>query len=374
MRRPLPPWDPAADDTFVVTALRSVAPGVLTVVLAPRVASTVAFHAGQHVVVEFDVDGEPVQRTYTLASPPTRPERLAITVKRAADGRVSRWLHDGGLQVGTEVRASPPDGSFTRQAHPAPAHLLVTAGTGITPALSMVRELHDLGEAADLVLVHAQARAADTPYAEELAWVARQLPRFRLHLVCREVSPGPFPARSVITGRVDAALLGRLVPDLRTREVLVCGPPSYRAAVRAAAVALGAAPARVHEESFLLDGTEAPADARPAPGAALPLDDVPDGAGATGGPGGTGTFSVVFRDQGLTVACDAGTTLLDAAAAAGLQLPYSCAQGLCGTCKSTLVSGEVDMRHAGGIRPREIAAGKVLLCCSTPRTDVEIAS
>ena len=358
MSRPLPAWDPAADDTFVVTALRPVAPDVMTVVLAPRVPSTVAFAAGQYVVVEFDVDGEPVQRTYTLASPPTRPERIAITVKRAAEGRVSRWLHDGGLRVGTEVRASPPDGSFTRHAHPAPAHLLVTAGTGITPALSMLRELHDLGEAADLVLVHAQARAADTPYAEELSWVARQLPGFRLHLICREASPGPFPAGSVVTGRVDAGLLGRLVPDLAAREVLVCGPPSFRVAVREAVVGLGAAPARVHEESFLLDGTESPA-----------------GTAAGAGPveRAAGTFSVVFRDQGVTVDCAAGTTLLDAAAAAGLQLPYSCAQGLCGTCKSTLVSGEVDMHHAGGIRPREIKAGKVLLCCSTPLTDVEVA-
>ena len=374
MRRPLPAWDPAVDDTFVCTAVRSVAPDVLTVVLAPLAASTVAFDAGQYVVVEFDVDGEPVQRTYTLASPPTRPERLAITVKRTAGGRVSRWLHDGGLRPGTHVRVSPPDGSFTRQAHPAPAHLLLTAGTGITPALSMLRELHDLGEAPDVSLVHAQTRAADTPYAEELSWMARQLPGLRVHLVCREASPGPFSPESVVTGRLDADLLGRLVPDLHSREVLVCGPPAYRAAASSAAAALGVPASRVHEESFLLDATEPVAPA----GAVVVVEQPPaaasSGLGALAEAEAAGTFSVVFRDRGVTTTCDAGTTLLDAAAAAGLSLPYSCAQGLCGTCKSTLVSGEVDMHHAGGIRPREIAAGKILLCCSTPLSDVEIAS
>lgn len=368
MTRPLPPWDPTVDDTFVCTALRSVAPGVLTVVLAPRAPSTIAFEAGQYVVVEFDIDGEPVQRTYTLASPPTRPERIAITVKRAAEGRVSRWLHDGGLRPGTRVRVSPPGGSFTRMAHPATAYLLLTAGTGITPALSMLRELHDLGEAADLVLVHAQARAEDTPYAEELSWVARQLPGLRVHLVCRETSSGPFSAQTVVTGRLNASLLGSLVPDVHAREVLVCGPPSYRASVREAAVELGAEPSRIHEESFLFD----PADPVAAAGPIRAADSA--ATGAAGPAGGAETFSIVFRDHGVTATCDAGTTLLDAATSAGLWLPYSCAQGLCGTCKSTLVSGEVDMRHAGGIRPREIAAGKVLLCCSTPLTDVEVAS
>jgi len=356
------------DDTFVCTALRSVAPGVLTVVLAPRSPSTMAFEAGQYVVVEFDVDGEPVQRTYTLASPPTRPERIAITVRRAAEGRVSRWLHDGGLRPGTQVRVSPPDGSFTRAAHPAPAYLLLTAGTGITPALSMLRELHDLGEVCDLVLVHAQARAEDTPYAEELAWIARQLPGLRVHLICREASPGPFPSQTVVTGRIDAGLLGRLVPDVRTREVLVCGPPAYRESARAAAVELGAVPSRIHEESFLLDSAALIAPAGPAHAAE------PPGTGPGTPAGEAGTFSVVFRDHGVTVSCGAATTLLDAAASAGLRLPYSCAQGLCGTCKSTLVSGEVDMRHSGGIRPREVAAGKVLLCCSTPRTNVEVTA
>jgi ferredoxin len=72
------------------------------------------------------------------------------------------------------------------------------------------------------------------------------------------------------------------------------------------------------------------------------------------------------------VPCEPGTYILDAALRAGLTLPSSCGEGMCGTCKSTLVSGSVDMSHNGGIRPREIAAHKILLCCSTPLEDLVI--
>jgi glycine betaine catabolism B len=83
-------------------------------------------------------------------------------------------------------------------------------------------------------------------------------------------------------------------------------------------------------------------------------------------------FSVEFARSGRTVACQPGTFILDAALRAGLTPPSSCGEGMCGTCKTTLVSGSVDMSHNGGIRPREIAARKILLCCSTPLEDLVI--
>jgi ferredoxin len=79
---------------------------------------------------------------------------------------------------------------------------------------------------------------------------------------------------------------------------------------------------------------------------------------------------VELRHSGRVIECTPDTTLLAAAAEAGLSLPSSCQEGMCGTCKTTLVSGRVEMNHAGGIRPREIAQGKILLCCSTPCEDL----
>ena len=359
MNRPRRVWNPAEDDAFVCRAIRSVAPGVTTVVLAPRQASMIGFEAGQYVTIEFDVDGRPVDRCYTIASPPTRPEAIAITVKRTEDGTVSRWLHDGGLLPGSVVRIGRPRGEFTLAAHPSPAYLLLTAGSGITPALSMLRALYDLGDVCDIVLVHSQRRLADVPYREELDWMARHIPGLRIQYLCSDAAADTGHPR-LAPGRLDPRTLSSLVPDAGPREVLACGPRSYREAARAAAVEVGCAPDRIHEESFTFEKPRATepiaATATPAPG----FD-----------PGG---FLVELRQHGVTIECAPGMTILDAAAAAGLTLPSSCAQGLCGTCKSTLISGEVDMRHNGGIRPREIAAGKVLLCCSRPKSDLVVSA
>ena len=142
-------------------------------------------------------------------------------------------------------------------------------------------------------------------------------------------------------------LLG-VAPDLVDREVFTCGPAPYMEAVRGLLAQAGADPDRCHEESF--DLAAACRAGRPRP------------AGAT--------YTVELRRSGRTVECDEGTTLLAAAAQAGLSLPSSCQEGMCGTCKTTLLSGRVDMNHAGGIRPREIAQDKILLCCSTPCEDV----
>jgi ferredoxin-NADP reductase len=357
VNRPYAPWDPSVDDTFVCQAVRSVTPDIKTVVLAPSQPSTVRFEAGQYVTIEFDVNGLAVNRCYTIASPPTRPERIAITVKRTGEGTVSRWVHDGGIAPGTLVRVSEPQGDFTIAAHPAPSYLLLTAGSGITPALSMVRMHYDLAAECDIVLVHSQRRPAEVPYRDELEWIVRHVPGLRIHYLCRDAA-GDGPHRNVVAGRLGPDVLASLVPDATTREVFACGPSSYREAARTAASAIGCAPHRFHEESFAFEE----------PGRGIPV------AQPIERDESLRSFRVEFRDHGVTIGCEAGTTVLEAAKAAGLTLPSSCAQGLCGTCKSTLVAGQVDMCHNGGIRPREIAAGKVLLCCSRPLSDLVVSA
>lgn len=357
MTRPYPAWNAAVDDLFVCTAVRNVASDTKTVVFAPRRPSAVTFEAGQHVTIEFDVDGSSVNRCYTISSPPTRPERLSITVKRTDRGHVSQWIHSGGMCVGSRVRIGEPQGSFTMTHHPAEAYLLLTAGSGITPALSMLRTLYDLGADCDVLLIHSQRQPDEIAYRNEIDWMARQLPGVNIRYVCTGADPRD---PSVMYGRMDSTLLRKLAPDLARREVFICGPDPYRADMNAAALAAGCHAGRIHQETFKVEASDASA---PAWTAHLDRDDAVPRA-----------FKVDFCELGTTVECPAGTTILEAATAAGLTLPSSCTQGLCGTCKSTLRGGEVDMQHAGGIRPREIAAGKFLPCCSRPLTDLVVAS
>jgi ferredoxin len=87
---------------------------------------------------------------------------------------------------------------------------------------------------------------------------------------------------------------------------------------------------------------------------------------------GVATFNVEFVRSGRTISCSAKQNVLDAAIAAGMRPASSCSQGMCGTCKTTMLEGSVDMQHNGGIRPKEVAQNKILICCSKPLTDLRI--
>ena len=147
-----------------------------------------------------------------------------------------------------------------------------------------------------------------------------------------------------------------IAPDLLMREVFCCGPAPYMAAVRAMLDAAGFDPARYREESFAFAAADEP-DSGPPP--------QPAAASA-------GSFTVQFTGLGRVIQCPAGATILAAARAAGLRLPSACNKGVCGTCKSRLIAGTVDLRHGGGIRQREIDAGMTLLCSARPTSDVMI--
>ncbi len=339
---------------LVCTGVVQVTHDVKSFILATRNARGFDFLAGQHLSLTVDVDGERVQRCYSVSSPADRSGQLTITVKRVPGGRVSGWLHDR-LKVGDRVRTAGPFGRFTTSRHPAAAHLLLSAGSGITPLMSMARTLQDSPEPHDVVFVHSARTPADIIFRPELEAMGAPGSGLRVAVVCSADSPdepwtGP-------RGRLTGSLLTQLVPDLTARAVFTCGPPAYRDAVRRMLDRAGVDPARCHEESFRRGDITA---------AEPPADDTAAGSDHRAG------FAVEFRRSGRVVRCAPDSTILAAALRAGVRLPSSCGEGLCGTCKTTLLSGEVDMRHAGGIRPREIAADKILVCCSRPRADVVI--
>lgn len=334
------------DGTLVCAAVNHVTHDVADFVLAAERPTRFSFEPGQHVTVSVPVAGRRLSRCYSLSSPPTRPESLTITVKRVPGGPVSNWLHDH-LRPGDSLEVAGPVGGFTPVAHRSAKQLYLTAGSGITPLMSAARTLVDEGRPADVVLVHHARTPADIVFRDELDRMSERHPGIRVVVVCDEVPPSqPWVG---LRGRIGPDLLAGVAPDVLDREVFVCGPPAYRQAARACLAGAGVDPARVHEESYLLGEASTPAVAPDAP--------------AT-------TWAVELRRSGCVVPCPAGTTVLASAAAAGLTLPSSCQEGVCGTCKTTLVSGAVDMQHAGGIRQREIDRGQVLLCCSTPTEDL----
>lgn len=302
------------------------------------------FSPGQHLTFTFPVDGVPVERCYTISSAPSQPSRPTITVKRVPGGPVSGWLHDR-LRVGDTVSASGPFGVFTPEMHPAEKYLFLSAGSGITPLMSMTRALRDRG-GADVVFVHCTRTPDDIIFRGELEEIARS-GCATVIIVCEDDSPDE--VWSGPRGRLSLPVLLTAAPDLIDREVFTCGPPPFMSAVHDHLDLLSVDPTRCHQETFQLGG------APPAPPATA-----------------TSTHQVRFRNSGQVINCDSSTPVLQAAAQAGISLPSSCEEGVCGTCKTTLLAGKVDLQHGGGIRQREIDAGKILLCCSTPCDDLEL--
>ncbi len=334
------------DGTLVCTAVRSVTHDVADFVLEAEEPTRFLFEPGQHLTVTVPVAGQRLSRCYSLSSPPTRPDSLTITVKRVPGGSVSNWLHDH-LRPGDLLEVSGPLGSFTPTGHRSPKQLYLTAGSGITPLMSAARTLVDQGRPADVVFVHHARTPDDIMFRDELHRMGDRHPGIRTVVVCDEVSPSqPWAGPR---GRITSDLLAALAPDVRDREVFLCGPPAYMQAARACLAVAGVDLLRVHEESYVFGGASTPTAVRDA--------------AAT-------VYSIELRRSQRVVECPAGTTVLQSASSAGLTLPSSCQEGICGTCKTTMLSGAVDMHHAGGIRQREIDRGQVLLCCSTPTEDL----
>jgi ferredoxin-NADP reductase len=306
-----------------------------------------AYLPGQFLTFDFNIGGAVVNRCYTIASTPTRPHSVSITVKKKPGGAVSPWLHET-MRPGVSVKAAGPLGVFSFTRHPARKYLFMSGGSGITPAMSMTRAHYHLGDDSDILFVHFARAPADIIFRRELELMSAQLPNLRVVHVCEADSPGE--AWGGFRGRVSSALLQQIAPDLAERVMFNCGPAPFMAATRDALASLGFAMAQYHEESFDFGALTEPAPA-PAAGA---------------------QFTVEFSKTRRSIKVAAGQHILDAARAEGMRLPSSCTKGMCGTCKSKLLSGQVEMHHQGGIRAREIDAGMILLCCSRPLTDLVI--
>ena len=361
-----PPWAPDCweeDDQaeLVCRAVLDITHDVKTFMFEAPDGKVFHFEPGQFITLQLEIDGQPINRCYTVSSPPTRPHLITITVKRVVGGPVSNWLHDN-LVPGMRLTVLAPLGQFTLSNPPAEKYLFLSAGSGITPVMSMTRTLTDLGSAADIVFVHNARTPADIIFRRELEAIAAVMPNIKVIHICE--SDYPSERWMGIRGRLSAAALQAIVPDLNERVTYTCGPPAYMSAVRRLLTEAGYDMAAYHEESF--DFESLPAVEQLAREVEPPEDEGSE-AGA-----GQATFTVEFVRSGRTVTCGANQYVLDAAFAAGLRPPSSCSQGMCGTCKSVMLEGSVDMQHNGGIRPKEVAAGKILICCSTPLSDLKI--
>ncbi|WP_305786966.1 FAD-binding oxidoreductase [Symbioplanes lichenis] len=278
-----------------LTEVRRETPSTVTLVLEDD--RPFDFRPGQYFTLVTDIDGRPVRRAYSASSAPGSP-RLELTVKRVADGRFSGHVHTA-LRPGDRVAVLGPSGTF----HPAADDLvLVAAGSGITPMMSMIRA----ATTGRIALLYSSRTEDEIIFADELARLARE-------------RPGRLSVTHVLSardGRLGAEGVRRWVASLTTKpetHYYVCGPDALTDTVQGVLGELGVPDELVHSERFL----------------------------------GAASAEATTEPQKMTVGAlgpvvvEPGQTLLDAGLDAGLEMPFSCTVGSCGECVMRLRSGRV---------------------------------
>ncbi len=344
------PWSDR-EHKLTCVAVTPEAPDVMTFTFRPdRSGLWFRYLPGQFVTLELPVGPEPVLRTYTLSSSPSRPYTVAVTVKAQKSSVGTRWMFDH-LKPGMVLKAIGPLGDFSYVRHAGRKYLFISAGSGITPMISMTRDLGDRAPDSDVTFVHCARTPDDIIFRAELEAKAREMENLTLGFIVRQTARGQL--WSGLKGRIDKAKIALLAPDFLDRTVFCCGPEPFMATVRESLASAGFDMKNYHEEAFQPVKPEPPVVVADPSGEVVPT-------------------KVTFAMSGKEGACEPGHTLLQAARAAGVRIGAACESGLCGTCKVMKLSGEVEMNHNGGILDDEVDEGYVLACCSRPKGDVEI--
>ncbi|MDA5558537.1 hybrid-cluster NAD(P)-dependent oxidoreductase [Shimia sp. MMG029] len=309
-----------------------------------------AYEPGQFLTLEIPAPGQPggvVHRTYTISSSPSRPRSITITAKAQEDSIGTRWMLDN-LRPGTRIKAIGPAGLFTNAQSRAKKYLFISAGSGITPMMSMTTCMWDEGQELDAVFINCAKRPSEIIFRQRLEQMASRTPGLDLKFVVEEADP--YAPWTGYLGQFNQLMLGLMAPDYLEREVYCCGPEPFMTAVREALAGLGFDMDNYHQESF---GAPVETEAeQPA------LDDVV--------PDEDSKAEIHFATSDVTAKVAETETVLAAARSVGLNIPSGCTFGVCGTCKVKKTEGEVHMVHNGGISDDDIEAGYILACCSNP--------
>jgi stearoyl-CoA 9-desaturase NADPH oxidoreductase len=288
---------------------------------------------GQYVRLGIEVDGVHHWRAYSLTSDPSRPDGcISITPKLVEGGKVSPFLFSR-VRPGAIVRLGGVEGTFVLPDSPPKRLLFISAGSGITPIVSMLRSVAGHGRIEDVVHVHCARTAATAIFARELHELQRSHPGYRLHLrVTGE------------QGRLIPDQLDGLCPDWTLREAFLCGPAGLLEAMSDRWRQDGD-PARLHIERF------------------QPSAQVGDGERGSGG-------TIRFCKSQVEACSDGGQPILQAGERAGATLPYGCRMGICHTCVGRLRAGQVRDLRTGRVHGQ---AGEMLrTCINAPEGTVEI--
>jgi ferredoxin-NADP reductase len=331
-----PPRPPAAPFVLELVQITQQTRDAKTLRFAVRGDRRLDALPGQFLNFSFLFDGKKETRCYSICSSTARSGYVEITPKRVNNGCVSVFLNDRAT-IGMTVEAAGPFGQFYLDPQQDEKIVLIAAGSGITPMVAILRYLDDLCRDIDATLLYCVRTADDIMFRQEFEGLRSRLKNFRCHVSLSKPSPDWAGTR----GHISREFISKAVPDIRGRAFFLCGPPPFMETTKALLAELGVDPVSIRQETF--------------GGAALPPP----------APLSTSTlaaFSVEFARSGKAITAAENESLLAVATAAGVDIPSACRQGQCGTCKTRLLDGRVEMTCESGLDPESKARGYVLTC------------
>jgi len=344
--------------TFVCVNVIQETHDVKTFQLRAKQAQLLHFKPGQFIGIQIEINGEKHNRSYTIASSPTRPHLLELTIKRDPLGVVSPWLHDKLIQ-GAELELRGPAGRFNCMDIENDKVLLISAGSGITPTMSMLRFWSDQGLAKDIQFVNWSRSVQDIIFRRELALIDHLHANINVEVVCTK--PGLMENWLGRRGRINQILLDDLVPDLKQRTVFCCGPEGFMDQVKVCLSQSGFDMANYHDESFDPGGKKK-----------IKRDTAKADHQQTTRKLATGPFNLTFKKTGKTVVVESNEVLLERIEAEGVAIESACRAGNCGCCQVRKISGETKTENEAGLFPERKKEGFILTCTTRIQSDVEL--
>ena len=355
--------------TLRVTRIVRETPDVRTFRLASPKGNRLPFWhlPGQYLVLSLQIDGKRVNRTYTIASPPSRPDYCEITVKREENGLASRHLHDT-LREGDLLHVSAPAGRFTFDGRQSDRIVLIAGGVGITPLMSILRYLTDQSWKGDIHFLYCAKSPQDIIFHQELDDLQRRCPNLHLHITLTRAEGTDWAGRK---GHITCEFLRQTIPDLAGQLVYICGPASMMEAAIQILRELGVPADQIKSEAFVAaKRAEAVLASSDSPSA--PIPSATDALPSTSQAGDKIVPILTFARSVKSAPLAPEKTLLEIAEDAGISIDFECRSGICGRCKTRLLAGSVNMEVQDALDDVDKSENVILLCQARSTGNVTI--
>ncbi|MEP7296278.1 MAG: 1,2-phenylacetyl-CoA epoxidase subunit PaaE [Burkholderiales bacterium] len=324
----------------------------------PDLREVFSFTQGQYLTLRTEIDGADLRRSYSICAGVDDGE-LRVGVRKVKGGVFSNWINEH-LKPGHQISVMAPQGRFFVPIEPAARrhHVGIAGGSGVTPILSTMKTVLSREPLSSFTLIYGNRALKSTMFKEEIEDLKNKyLARLTLHHVFSDEHTDAPLNMGVMNRDKIGEFLSSVVPASTIDHAFVCGPFQMNDEAEAALLAAGVPEDRIHIERFGI----APQDGAQGVGAVI----------HEAKPGDAETAKITIIRDGLKR--DISFTkdqpsILDAASAAGLEVPFSCTSGVCGTCRAKLVEGEVRMERNFALDKNEVANGFVLTCQAHPLT------